>query len=360
MILKTYQKYLIKEFLLFILKVTFVFFILGFIMGALEELRFFSDIDTDYYFPIFLVFLNLPSLIYQIFPFIILISIIFLFLSLNEKGELISFKNNGLENFQIVKLLSIVSLLIGIFTIVIFYNFAAMLKFNYLDIKKNYTKDAKYLASITENGIWIKDEIDNNIIFINAKKIELDNLVDVEIVKLNKNFEYLNTTSAKKVYIKKNLWIINDATIVYADNTREIGQKKQLNTNFNFEKISNLYSDLSSITLWGLVKLKEDYKTVNYSTTEINYQFQKILSYPVYLTIMSLLSIVMMMNLKTGINRVFVITIGIFVSVLIYYINHFFGIIGRNETLPLAISIWIPLLILLIISTIGLVKINEK
>ena len=75
---------------------------------------------------------------------------------------------------------------------------------------------------------------------------------------------------------------------------------------------------------------------------------------------MSLLSIVMMMNLKTGVNRVFVITIGIFLSVLIYYINHFFGIIGRNETMPLPVSIWIPLLILFIISTIGLVKINEK
>ena len=57
MILKTYQKYLIKEFLFFILKVTFVFFILGFIMGILEELRFFSDIDeklqtkTDVVYP---------------------------------------------------------------------------------------------------------------------------------------------------------------------------------------------------------------------------------------------------------------------------------------------------------------------
>ena len=37
-----------------------------------------------------------------------------------------------------------------------------------------------------------------------------------------------------------------------------------------------------------------------------------------------------------------------------------FGIIGRNETMPLSVSIWIPLLILLIISTIGLVRINEK
>ena len=255
MILKTYQKYLIKEFLFFILKVSFVFFILGFIMGVLEELRFFSDVDTEYYFPILLVFLNLPSLIYQIFPFIILISMIFLFLSLGEKGELISFKNNGLENFEIIKLLSVVSLLVGIFTIVIFYNFAALLKFNYLDIKKNYTKDAKYLASITENGIWIKDEINNDIIFINAKKIQLDNLIDVEIVKLNKDFEYQNTTSAKKVNIKDNLWIIDNAFVVNADNTREIIKKVEITTNFNFEKISNLYSDLSSITLLLLQSL---------------------------------------------------------------------------------------------------------
>ncbi len=360
MILKTYQKYLIKEFMTFILKVTFIFFILGFIMGILEELRFFSDIEVEYYFPIILVFLNLPSLIYQIFPFIILISIIFLFLNLSEKGELNSFKNHGLENFQIIKLISFVTFLIGLFAIVIFYNFASILKFNYLDIKKDYTKDAKYLASITENGIWIKDEIDDNILFINAKKIELDNLVDVEIVRLSQDFEYLNTVTAQKVNIKNNLWTVNDAITLNKNNTQKIEKKLKINTNFNYEKINNLYSDLSSITLWGLVKLKEDYLTVNYSTIEIDYQFQKILSYPIYLTIMSLLSIVMMMNIKSGLNRVFLITIGIFLSVLIYYINHFFGIIGRSETIPLLLSIWIPLLILLIISIVGLIKINEK
>ena len=360
MILKTYQKYLIKEFLFFILKVTFVFFILGFIMGILEELRFFSDIDVKYYFPIFLVLLNLPSLIYQIFPFIILISVIFLFLNLSSKGELISFKNNGLENFEIIKLLSILSFIVGLFAIIVFYNFAAILKFNYLDIKKDFTKDAKYLASITENGIWIKDEIDNNIIFINAKKIEKDNLIDVEVIKLDTNFEYENTISAEKVNIKDNLWIINDATILSKDNTRKIEQKINLKTNFNFEKINNLYSDLSSITLWGLIKLKEDYKTVNYSTVEIDYQFHKIISYPIYLFIMSLVSIVLMMNLKAEINRIFLITTGIFLSVLIYYINHFFGIVGRSETIPLVVSIWIPLLILFIISSVGLIKINEK
>ena len=121
-----------------------------------------------------------------------------------------------------------------------------------------------------------------------------------------------------------------------------------------------MYSDLSSITVWGLLNLKEDYKSVNYSTVEIDYQFQKILSYPIYLTIMALLSTVLMINLRSNTKKIFLITAGIFMSVIIYYINHFFGIIGRSETIPLLISIWIPLLILLIISTVGLVKINEK
>ena len=43
-------------------------------MGILEELNF-SDFNVNIYYPIFLVFLNIPSLIYELFPFIILISV---------------------------------------------------------------------------------------------------------------------------------------------------------------------------------------------------------------------------------------------------------------------------------------------
>ena len=48
--MKIYQKYLIKEFVYITLKVSFVFCVLGFVMGILEELNFFSDFDVRYYF----------------------------------------------------------------------------------------------------------------------------------------------------------------------------------------------------------------------------------------------------------------------------------------------------------------------
>ena len=136
MVLKIYQKYLIKEFILIVCKITFVFLILGLIMGLLEEINFFSEFDVKYFYPIYLVLLNVPSLIYEIFPFIFLLSSQLLFLKLLDSGELNTFKSNGLDNIKILKLITLLSLIIGLFIVIIFYNFSAIMKFNYLDIKK--------------------------------------------------------------------------------------------------------------------------------------------------------------------------------------------------------------------------------
>ncbi len=360
MIIKIYQKYLIKELFTKILQVTFIFFILGFIMGILEELNFFSEIDVKFYYPFFLVLLNVPSLIYELFPFIVLISVQLLMIKIIDNGELITFKNNGLSNFKIMKIISFSSFILGLLVIILLYNFSAILKFQYLDIKKNYTKDDKYLASITENGLWIKDEIDNKINFINAKKIDLNSLVEVEIIQLDKDFNHLNSIKTKKAFIKDNLWEIDKGFMIKDDNSVEEINNYLFNSHFNFKKINNLYSNLSSITIWGLFDLKKDYGVVNYSTIEIEYHLQKILSYPIFLTVMSILSIVLMMNIKFQKSKVIYIIFGILLSVTIYYINYFFGIIGKNERLPLLVALWLPQVILIIISIIGSIKINEK
>ena len=360
MIIKIYQKYLIKDLFLKILQVSFIFFILGFIMGILEELSFFSDLNVEFYYPFFLVFLNIPSLIYELFPFIILISVQLVMIRIIDNGELITFKNNGLSNFKILKIISLSSFIVGLFVIFIFYNFSALLKFKYLDIKKNYTNDGKYLASITENGLWIKDEIENKINFINAKKIDFNSLINVEIIQLDEDFNHLQTIKTEKLDIKNNLWKINDAKIFKDNNSVQEVKNIQLNSHFNYEKINNLYSNLSSITMWDLFELKRDYDLVNYSTVEIEYHLQKIMSYPFFLTIMSILSMVLMMNIKYQKSKIIYLTLGILISVSIYYINYFFGIIGKNERLPLLVALWLPLIILVMISTIGSIRINEK
>ena len=360
MILKVYQKYLIKEFLLISGKITFIFLILALIMGLLEELNFFSDFDVEYFYPIYLVLLNAPSLIYEIFPFIFLLSSQFLFLKLLDNGELNIFKNSGLSNIKILRLISIISMIVGTLIIIIFYNLSAIMKFEYLDIKKNFTKDNKYLATITENGLWIKDEINNQINFINAKKFSINTLNDVDIIQLNNNFEFQMNIKVEEVDIKANDWKLYDVKVIDSNNNIKSFNEMNFSSNFNYEEINNLFSNLSSLTIWNLFELKKNYLTINYSTTEIDYHLQRILAYPFLITIVTILSAILMLNLNFQKPKLFFIVLGILLSVIIHYVNFFFGTLGKNEKIPLLISTWIPIVALTIISLIGMIRINEK
>ena len=358
--MKVYQKYLIKEFILIALKVSFVFCVLGFVMGILEELNFFSEFDVKYFFPIFLVLLNLPSIIYEIFPFIFLISSQLVFLNLLDNGELNTFKNHGLTNFKLIKLIALISFLSGLFIVTLFYSFSASLQFKYLDIKKNFTNDNKYLATITENGLWIKDEDNENINFINAKNFTLNSLEKVDIIQLDKNFNFIKNIKSEKAFIKDNTWDLYNSKII--DNKNNVFEKPKFyfRSNFNYEDISSLFSNLSSLNIWKLIELKRDYVSIKYSTTEIDYHLQKILAYPFLITIISVLSATLMLNIGFQKQKLYLIVLGIMLSVIIYYINFFFGTMGKNEKLPLIVSVWMPIIILFITSLIGLVRINEK
>ena len=101
-------------------------------------------------------------------------------MELIDKNELLVFKNHGVSNFQILKMLLIISALIALIINVIFYNISSNLKFLYLDLKNDFAKDNKYLAVITENGLWIKDEINSKINIINAEKIIDNELLNVK------------------------------------------------------------------------------------------------------------------------------------------------------------------------------------
>ena len=131
-------------------------------------------------------------------------------------------------------------------------------------------------------------------------------------------------------------------------------------SNFNSKIINTLFSDLSSLNFYELKSLKNDYKKIGYSLTNINIHYQRLFSYPFYLTIMTLFGAIVMLNIKRNKSKIFHIILGILFSALIYYINYFSALLGENEKLPEVLSIWLPLIIISLLCTIGLVNINEK
>ena len=87
-----YIQFIIKTFLKSFLYVTTVILLLVFILNLLTEIDFFKNIDVKYYFPIYVSFLNSPSLVFEMFPFIFLVSTQVFFINL--------FKNQQIETFK--------------------------------------------------------------------------------------------------------------------------------------------------------------------------------------------------------------------------------------------------------------------
>ena len=360
MIFKVYQNYISKQFLLTFVKTIFIFVTLAFILNIFEEINFFKDLNASIGIPIFLTFLNIPSLIFEIFPFIFLIATQFFFIKMIEQNENISFKNFGLSNSKIIKLLALLSFVVGVIIVTIFYNLSSNLKHSYLNIKNSYAKDNKYLAVITENGIWIKDAKDGITSIINAENLKGNILNNVDIVQFDENFDFVQNISAGKINIQNKIWRSESALL---NNEKESNQRindYKLNTNIDFQDINSLFSNLTSLSIFELNDLKNKYDDINYSSIEVDSAIQKIISFPFYLMLMTILSSTIMMNIKQNRSKIFHLIFGILISVIIYYLSFFFEELGKNEQVPVIVSIWIPLLMISIVSMINLVRINEK
>ena len=357
--MNTYIKFILNVFLKSFLNLFLIMFSLIFILNLLSELDFFKTIEVNTYFTLYLAFLNSPSLVFEMLPFIFLLSTQFFFINFFKNNELHIFKYSGLKNTSIIKILATFTFALGILLIIIFYNLSSNLKNFYLELKSNYTSDDKYLAVITNNGLWIKDKVGNKTIIINSSKIEQNFLINAFISEFDENYEIIRNIKSDKIDIKSKTWLISKAKI-FKGNIVEQQEFLKFQSNFNYQRIKSLFSNLSSLSILELFELKKNYSSLGYSTTEVDIQIQKLASLPIYFLLMTIFSCIIMFNSKNFKSITLKISIGLFCSVIIYYINNFFYVLGNTERISFFIAVWLPLIILSIVNTFMLKKINEK
>ena len=358
--LQVYKLYILKSYLFYFLMVSFIFFILSFLLNILEEIVFLEKYNVNISYPILLTFLNTPSILFEIFPFIFLISSQLFFMKLHENQELNLLKITGIDNFSLIKLLIFITFVLGILITIFFYTFSSNLKYNYLSIKNKFTNDNKYLAAINDNGLWIKDEYKDNKYVINADELSNNILKNVTINQLDDEFNLKSIIISDEANIEKNEWSLKNVKIFFSDGKKENLDKLIVNTNFNREKLNSIFSNLTSLNIIQLINLTEDYKKLGLSNIEIKSHLYKLYSFPLFASIMAAIGSILMLSFNYKKSKFYNLSLGIMSSVVIYYINYFFNLLGLTEKTTLLLSIGAPMIVLILFCFIFLVRVNEK
>ncbi len=358
--IKKYQRYICWVFTKNFIYISLVFFFIVIIINFFEEIRFLEKYETDFYYSIYLSVLNAPSLIFEIFPFIFLISAKFFYLKLGENNEMEILNANGISKIKIIYILSFLSIIIGIFLLLFYYSFSSKLKTTYLDIKNRFSNSNDYLAVVNDSGLWIKEEIDDNIYVIHAEKFEKNFLKSITISEANKYYNSKSTTFAETANIASKNWKLNNVSILTNDGKKNKFKSSVYNSTFNGEIISNLFSNLNALNIYELHELSKNYSKIGYSNKEIKIHLNKIYSMPIFFLLMTILGFLIINKLKKFKTKFFTILFGIFVSVLVYYLNYFSSLLGNKGALPVYLSVWLPMIILFLICNIGMIRVNEN
>ena len=126
------------------------------------------------------------------------------------------------------------------------------------------------------------------------------------------------------------------------------------------DKINKTFMNLNSFNFAQLVDAKKENELLGYSSQEIDLHILKILTLPVYFSIMVIISSIIMLNINRNRPYIFHVILGIALSVIIYYMNNIFNIFGLTNKIPIFLSVVFPIIVLSIFSIIGLIRINEK
>lgn len=358
--LKTYHSYLVRVFINNFLMISLVFICLSFFLNIFEEIKFFENLEVSFFIPIILTLLNVPTIFFELMPFIFLISAIFFFIYISDRNELSILKNNGIDNLKIVIILSLTSIVLGLFVISIYYTISSNLKNTYLNYKNKHSSENEYLAVVNENGLWLKEDFGGYINIINAKTFKNNILKNITITKLDTKYQTIETIISKKANIQNKKWQMENVKIINPSDKEKNYTKYDFGSNFNGEIVSNLFSNLNSLNILQLHNQMKNYENIGYSTTDIKHHLNKIYTLPLYFVLMTIIGCLLMLRMKFLNSKFFMLVIGVFISVLIYYLNFFLSLFGLNETLPIEISVWLPQLLLVLVIFLGLIRINEK
>ena len=356
------NKYIAREFIKIVINTILIFFCLGFFMNLFEEINFFKDIDIGVKMPILLTSLKVPTMLNKMLPFIILISGIWFFLKIKKSDEVTAMKVSGMSNLSVILIPSAIAILLGIFFITLVNPVTSISLKNYEIIKGQYERDKDYLAAITQNGIWIKEKNDNKNNIIRASNLNEENLMNLTIYQFDKENNFIKRIEADYANIISRDWklinvnILDENGKLLSSNLKEINYKSI----YDLDKIKSLYSNLDTVSFWKIANELKLLEQRGYSTRQMETKLHRSLAFPFFLFSMVLLSGLFTLGLNFKENNLTYIFITIITCILVYFFNDFSAALGKTEKLPVEIAVWMPILIIFIFSSAGMIYANQK
>jgi len=365
-------KYLSKEFMSSLFVVFLVFFSLVLMINLIGELIYLKDIKLENFISlaVILTFAKTTTTIIELSIFIFLFSGILFFVKIRKNNEINTILLSGVSKILPIAVPAIISFIFGMFIIFFLTPFSSATLNFYEKEKRTYSSNDN-LIMMNDMGLWFMESKADGFNIIRADKIADNNfskLKNVTIYNLDQKFNFIKRYDSDEVLINQKKWLLPKAQITQdaeslssEDKKNEtIVQNLSFSSSIDINKLKNYFTDVNTVSFWKILNTIKTLNTRGYSAEELRVKFHKYLSLPFYLFGMILVSTTFTMGPNKQYNTFMYLFFGTILGVTVYFLNDLSISLGLSNKLPLAASVWSPVFLIIFLSAINLIRINER
>ena len=325
-------------FINFIVISLFILFI-----NLLELSRILSGADKNIINFIYLSFLKYPSILNEIIPFVIIISISFLIRNLISNNEFISMRNLGYSIFDIFLPIALAVFIMGLSFLIILNPLSVFMEKKY-DNKIDNNENSLYSIKISNSEMWIKNQIDEfNSSFINIKNIDLKDMKAKNIKILLINDDSNRFILAENGQFQSNIFSLTNVKFYsFKDEEYKNLASYELKINFNNENILNSISKYKLIPFYKYFSHSKTLNKFNLYSPEIGLYYLSEILKPIFIVVLAFVIIGFTCKFRRNENFFKVLFLSISIGFIIFLLKE----IIMKLTVTLSINIYLSYLII--------------
>jgi len=315
-----------------------------------------SDTDASMLAVLYITFLNMPMLVEQTIPFVVLFGVMGAFFGLNKHAELIVLRASGLSAWRFLKPAIIVTALLGVIWATAFNPLASLSQAKYKDVvNKITTKDKVETPSQNEQKpIWLREGNDDGYIVIHALSANIEEhvLFNVTFYSFDKtpdgNAAFTSRFDAARADLSKNgHWELSTVIENEDGKAPKKFEKVTINTTITWETLRARSQNNQSPPFWQINAEIKKAKNAGFDTTRLIMHLHKLLALPLTLVAMAVIAAGASLNMAREGGTLRLLIAGGTLGFGVYFVDNLIGAFGETGTLPPVVAAWsVPLLVL--------------
>ncbi len=344
--------YLVKNFFISFVIVFLVFAALLIIGDFVEQFRKSTGKEVPMKIIIQLSVFNFFSLVEFIIPIVTFFAALLTYILLIRNSEFLIIGSVGISNLRILIPAIIIYFIVGVFFVTIINPLSAVFYDRYTELEYKYIAKSDKFASITKNGIWLKqfnyEKNVSSVLYAQQISNNGSTLLNFMLLEYDDKGTFQGRLDGKKAVLENGFWKMDDVQISPKYNQASFNIKYTYETNIKPSDITNSLSSPDSISIWKMRKFINFLEDLGYSAREFKLYYYNLIIMPFFLIFLTILASSLVLDLKQNSKITKIIILAFILIFVIYFFSNLLDALGSSSQVsPFIAKITTPVLVLL-------------